>query len=294
MIRRPHNVVLYTYFPTEPSTVPIPAQVRGLMKHLFFITVFALSACDRMPALSLQAPAPAAAAPVAVVCPVRPYATCTPETLRLSLKEALFYGAAHSAATELWLSRPSEPATLLKSVPPHRPPRRASARTLEHERAQWIASTADELAALAQPFMQAAATSRNHGQRLAEAISLVAAAHASAGPRAIVLVSDGRESSRFGSADCSVLQADKFAPAVGAATLPSGTLKDVAVQFWFQTKQQPKVRSCISTPKKEQLLARSWQAAVSAAGGTISFHIGTSSVEVPVSASPSGGASPKE
>lgn len=264
------------------------------MNSLFRLALLlALAACDRSVSLSLQSATPAAEAPIAVICTVRPHSTCTPETLRTSLHFVLAHATSRGIAAELWLSRPDEPATLLKSVTPFKSQRRASSRTLEQDRLLWISATADDLVALALPYLQSAATSSDHRQRVAEAISLVASAHTAAGPRSIVVVTDGRESSRFGDADCKLLQPNTFVSAVGA-TLPPGSLRQVSVHFWFQTKQQPKLRSCVSTPKKEKVLTTAWNSAVSAAGGTISFSVGTSMIEVPSTASANAAASPKE
>lgn len=264
------------------------------MNSLFRLALLlALAACDRSVSLSLQSATPTAEAPIAVICTVRPHSTCTPETLRTSLHFVLAHATSLSIAAELWLSRPNEPATLLKSVTPFKSQRRASSRTLEQDRILWISATADDLVALTLPYLQTAVASSDHRQRIAEAISLVSSAHATAGARSIVVVTDGRELSRFGDADCKLLQPNTFVSAVGA-TLPRGSLRHVSVHFWFQTKQQPKLRSCVSTPKKEKILASAWEAAVSAAGGTISFSVGTSTIKVPSTASANAAASPKE
>lgn len=263
----------------------------GLLAPLVLVLI--LLGCDRSVSLSLQSASSPAEAPIAVICTVRPHSTCTPETLRSSLHFVLAHATSRGIAAELWLSRPNEPATLIKVIPPFKSQRRASSRTLGQDRALWISATADDLIALTLPYLQAATTSSDRRQRIAEAISLVSSAHAPAGPRSIVVVTDGRESSRFGDADCKLLQPNTFVSAVGA-TLPPGSLRQVSVHFWFQTKQQPKLRSCVSTPKKEKILANTWNSAVSAAGGTISFSVGTSMIEVPSTASANAAASPKE
>lgn len=264
------------------------------MNSLFRLALLlALAACDRSVSLSLQSATPATEAPIAVICTVRPHSTCTPETLRTSLHFVLAHAISRGIAAELWLSRPDEPATLIKVIPPFKSQRRASSRTLEQDRILWISATSDDLVALTLPYLQMAAASSDHRQRIAEAISLVSSAHATKGPRSLVVLTDGREFSRFGDAICRQLQPSTFVAAVGA-TLPPGSLRQVSIHFWFQTKQQPKLRSCVSTPKKEKILASAWEAAVSAAGGTISFSVGTSMIEVPSTASANAAASPKE
>lgn len=259
-----------------------------------FLFLFTLLGCERWHRLIWDPPQPPSA-PVSVVCFLRHSGACTPASLSSTLTSVLTEASAAGIATELWTSTPVEPATRVAVIAPFAAPRRTSQRRIDHQLADWASSQAATAAAqLAHQFSVARTDRTQIPQRIAESLALVARAHATRWPRTIILVSDAREVSRHSDAECNLVNPVAFAEALAGGPLPAGSLTDVAVQFWFVTRQQPHRKGCISTPKKEVALEAAWRQVGSATGSTFSFHIGVTNFVTPATAPQSSVAIPKE
>jgi hypothetical protein len=275
-------------------------------KFLIIATTLQLAvttACDRWRSAVQPATEQQSAAPLAVICPIcLDGCTCTPATLAQSLGVALARASEDGVPVELWTSTAAQPAAPVATVQPHKPQRRASARVHKAEQDAWVAKETKTLVSLVQPEFdkvsapprKGAAKAPEDAQRLADALALVAHAHATEGPRTVIAITSGREASRWWDMPCKLVDSSAFAQRLATGPMPAASMAGVHVEMWWVTRQQPSRTGCVSTPKKEIAQDNSWTLALGRAGASVSFHLSVSALGTLQPASTPVGATPQK
>ncbi len=230
-------------------------------------------------------PEPAPAAPIEVVCALRPNTTCTADNLTAALVPALRAAAAGDTTVRLWASSTTAVTDKLADSLPYSPPSRGSDKVKQRHLQDWAKGEANRLASFIAPV--AAANAASIDQPLANAVAQVGLSGERSKPRHLIVVSDGRHVGvghrrDDQDLDCKLIDPEDFQLALGRTVLLPKTLSNVTVHFAFVSLAKPRRANCAMSPRKAQAHERAWSLALTRAGAVrVVFSTGAPEFDAP-------------
>ncbi len=262
----------------------IAASEWRMTTVVFWLLLSLVSGCDRpvcsLPFICTQAEPVVLAEPIDVICVASHDSTCTPENLTAALVATLHAATQRNAHVRLWVSTEKSAALQVADSTTWHPPRRGNDNAKAKLRDAWIDGEAKRLTGFA---MAELLGKPGCHQQIADGISTVAQSGKRGTKRDIVVVSSGREVSRFADMDCSIADALKFQSATALGPFPPQSLQGVTVHFASLTRAQPTRLGCVMTPKKSLAQDAAWlQALVTGAGAAaVTFDSGSPQLATP-------------